>query len=194
MEERYEGRKFRTEFLSHELPEDSRMAEAMDWGARFYKIGLMPPAPGGGHAGNVSFRNHKGFIITAGGVHKGGLTPKNFVQILSCNPDTRKVDAEGELEPSSETFMHHLVYSDRPDINAIIHVHDHLVEKHAGELKIPSTKTVHPYGTLELAQEVARSVGKKKFIVIKGHGVLSMGKSLWEAARLILTMHDLAAR
>ena len=191
MGEKYGGRKFETVFISRELPDDTRTAEIMELGVKFHKMGLLP-AEEGGHAGNMSFRNHKGFVITAGGVNKGRLTPRNFVQVLSCNMDLKKVEAEGELEPSSETFIHYLIYRERADVNAIIHVHDKLVMQHFEKLKIKSTKAEHPYGTVELAYEVEKALGHQRVIVVKGHGIISLGKSPWEAGNMIMAAHQSA--
>ena len=191
MADRYEGRKFKTIFAGKDLPEDSRLAEVMRWGADLYSMGLLP-AESGGHAGNLSFRNSKGFVITAGGVNKGGLTPRNFVQVLACNLDTKTVEAVGELEPSSETMAHYLIYRERADVNAIIHVHDPLVMKHARKLDLRTTRKEHPYGTVELANEIAKALGHETYVVVKGHGVLSFGKSVWEAAKRILAVHKSA--
>lgn len=190
-ENAYVGRKFKTEFRSKELPEDTRMYEAMDLGGRLSKMGLLPKE-GGGHAGNMSFRNNRGFVITAGGIDKGKLTPMNFVQVLTCNLSEEKVIAEGELEPSSETMMHFLIYEKRKDVGAIVHVHDHEVARAWEKLNVKSTPREHPYGTIELAREVVESIGSRSYILIKGHGVLAAGKSLWEAGRLILTYHESA--
>jgi len=188
-DEKYVGRKFSTVFKTKELPEDTRMYEVMDWGAKLHKMGLLP-AESGGNAGNMSFRNSKGFVITAGGVNKGRLNPRNFVQVLSCNMDVKTVVAEGELEPSSETFTHYLIYRERPDVNAIIHAHDRLVMDHAEKLRLKSTSVHHPYGTTDLAYEVEKSIGAQKFLIVRGHGVISLGKSVWEAGKRIITMHQ----
>lgn len=188
MAEKYEGRKFETIFEGRAIPDDTRMAEIMEWGAKLFAMGLLP-GESGRNVGNFSFRNDKGFVITAGGVNKGKLTPKNFVQVIGCNLDTKKVRAIGELEPSSETMTHHLLYRERHDINAIIHVHDNLVMEQAEALGIKVTENVHPYGTTELAYEIEKAVGSQRYIGIKGHGVISLGKSVWEAGRIVLTMH-----
>ncbi len=188
MGDKYVGRKFETVFRSKELPEDLRTAEIMQWGVKLHGIGLLP-AEAGGHAGNLSFRNSKGFVITAGGVSKGRLTPKNFVQVLACNLDTKRVEASGEIEPSSETMAHHLIYRERADVNAIVHVHDPLVMEHAKKLGLRSTKREHPYGTVELAEEIGKALGHEKYIVVRGHGVISLGKSVWEAGKLIMAVH-----
>lgn len=189
MPDKYEGRKFKTVFKSKELPDDTRIAEVMMWGAKLHKLGLLP-AEAGGHAGNISFRNSRGFIITAGGVNKGRLTPKNFVQVLNANLDTKRVQAEGELEPSSETLAHNLIYRERADVNAIVHVHDNLAMKHAKKLGLRSTAKEHPYGTVELANEIAKALGSERYLVVKGHGVMSFGKSVWEAGKRIMAVHD----
>jgi ribulose-5-phosphate 4-epimerase/fuculose-1-phosphate aldolase len=189
--EEYEGRKFETVFRSRELPEDSRVMEIIDWGARLHRLGLLPHASGG-FAGNMSFRNSNGFVITSGGVDKGKLLPNDFVQVLSCSPESMKVTAEGEMEPSSETFMHYMIYEKRKDVNAIIHVHDKEVARKASKLKVKSTRHKQPYGTPELAREVEKAAGHEKFLVIKDHGVVSFGKSVWEAAKMAVTMHEAA--
>ncbi len=42
MADKYEGRKFKTIFAGKDLPEDSRLAEIMRWGADLYSMGLLP--------------------------------------------------------------------------------------------------------------------------------------------------------
>jgi hypothetical protein len=66
MGDKYEGRKFETVFKREDFPEDTRMYEMMEWAAKFKKMGLIYPEPGG-FAGNFSFRNSRGFIITPAG-------------------------------------------------------------------------------------------------------------------------------
>ncbi len=190
---KYFGRKFKTELKNAEMIEDSRIYEVIQLGERFKKMGLLP-AEDGGHAGNFSFRNDRGFVITAGGVDKGKLSPRNFVQVLKCNMDTKKVFAEGEMQPSSETFAHYLIYREKKAVNAIIHVHDSLVLENAKKLGIKSTSSHHPYGTPELAYDIEKTLGHDRYIAVMGHGVLAAGKSLWEAGRLIVTNHERARK
>ncbi|MFH0956494.1 MAG: class II aldolase/adducin family protein [Candidatus Aenigmatarchaeota archaeon] len=191
MAEKYGGRKFRTIFKGSEAPEDSRITEAMMWGQKFHAMGLLP-VEDGGHAGNISFRNDRGFVITAGGKDKGKLNQADFVQVLSCNIDNGTVTAEGEAEPSSETLAHCMLYERRKDIDAIIHVHDPLVLSCVGKLGIKATAHIHSYGTPELAREIVASVGKRNFLAVKGHGVIALGKSLWEAGKIIEAYHSAA--
>jgi L-fuculose-phosphate aldolase len=192
-EDMYTGRKFKTTFSSKEVPEDSRIYEMISLGEKFHGMHLLPKERGG-HAGNMSFRNSKGFVITAGGIDKGKLTQDDFVQVLSCNVDTKSVRAEGAKEPSSETMMHYLIYSTRPEVGAIIHVHDDTLLSKAVKLKVKETSSPHPYGTVELAKDVVKSIGKADFVAVRKHGVVSLGKSLWEAGKRITTMHEAAMR
>jgi ribulose-5-phosphate 4-epimerase/fuculose-1-phosphate aldolase len=190
-ENAYVGRKFKTEFRSAEPPEDTRIYEVMSLGEKFSKMGMLPKESGG-FAGNMSFRNNRGFVITAGGVDKGKLARKSFVQVLTCSPVAGTVAAEGMMEPSSEAMMHYLIYEKRKDVGAIVHVHDDSMMVKSNALSVKSTRTKLPYGTIELAREVTECLGRHSYIVIKGHGVLAAGKSLWEAGRLILTYHESA--
>jgi len=190
-DEKYSGRKFETAFASMEVPDDSRIAELMEWGERLHGMGLMP-AEKGGFAGNMSFRNQKGFVITAGGISKGKLQRRDFVQVVSCSIDQKKAVAEGLAEPSSETFTHYLIYKSRPDVNAIVHVHDDLIMKNAEKMKVRMTAREHEYGTIELAREVEEALGRQKILAVKHHGIVSVGRSIWEAGRWILTFHDKA--
>jgi len=189
MGEKYEGRKFRTTFVGKEVPEETRSSEIIEWGKKFHSMGLFPEDDAK-NAGNMSFRNSRGFVITSGGSDKRKLHFKDLVQVVSCNIDTMEVEAEGVAEPSSETMLHNLIYSERQDINAIIHVHDRLVLGSAKDLGIPVTKKKQEYGTPELAREVAKVLGHESFIAIKDHGIVSMGKSVWEAGKQVQAFHN----
>ncbi len=188
-EDKYVGRKFKTDLTEKEVMEDTRIYEIIRLGEKFKKIGLLPKE-NGGYGGNMSFRNDRGFVITAGGVDAGKMDPQKFVQVLKCNIDTGKVFAEGLMEPSSETMMHYIIYRDKPSVNAVIHVHDNIVLENAEELNIKTTPKAHPYGTPELAYEIEKTIGHEKYIAIKDHGVIAIGKSLWEAGKLVESMHD----
>jgi len=61
--------------------------------------------------------------------------------------------------------------------------------KHAHKLKLRSTAKAHPYGTVELANEIAKALDHERYLVVKGHGVISFGKSLWEAGKMIMAVH-----
>ncbi len=76
-------------------------------------------------AGNFSFRDGESgrIFITASGLDKGGITPQDLLEIdLEC----RVVAGPGSLKlgkPSAETALHGVIYRDRPEARAIVHVH-----------------------------------------------------------------------
>ena len=48
----------------------------------------------------------------------------------------------------------------------------------------------YPYGTMELARAVKRSAKKWDYIIMKDHGVLSLGKDIKTAFKLIKKYHE----
>ena len=83
-------------------------------------------------------------------------------------------------------LVHEAIYKKFPEVNAIIHAHDEsVVEKANG---IPVTEVDYPCGCLEAAKEIMRTleISNSKYIILKNHGVLALGKDLGEAKNLIL--------
>jgi methylthioribulose-1-phosphate dehydratase len=69
-------------------------------------------------SGNFSVRVDGRILITASGLDKGTLTPAGLLE----------VDLEGKVQtpgarPSAETALHLVLYRERPDAGAILHVH-----------------------------------------------------------------------
>ena len=71
-------------------------------------------------AGNFSFRDAASgrIFITASGLDKGGITPDDLLEIdAHCNV------LAGAGKPSAETSLHGVIYHDKPEAQAIFHVH-----------------------------------------------------------------------
>jgi L-fuculose-phosphate aldolase len=98
--------------------------------------------------------------------------------------------AAGLKEPSSETAMHSLIYATRPDVGAIIHVHDRALmsEKAVAKLRLPVTDNEHAYGTREIAGAVAALIAKSDAAVARGHGIVVVGKSIDDAAQYLVKL------
>ena len=81
-------------------------------GRRLYAQGLMP-----GESGNLSIRTEDGILLTPGGFCKGRLEPNDLVLV--------GMDGEisGDGWPTSELPMHLTIYRERPEIEAVVHVH-----------------------------------------------------------------------
>jgi ribulose-5-phosphate 4-epimerase/fuculose-1-phosphate aldolase len=141
---------------------------------------------GGLSYGNASAR-HEGdvFWMSASGVDKSrlrevgteillvtGYDPERGVIRLSVPPDVQP------RRVSVDAIEHLTIYREHPEIGGILHVHGWMTGA-------PSTETVYPCGTEELALEVAgllREVPDPAHAVIgmKNHGVTITGTSLDE--------------
>jgi len=127
--------------------------------------------------GNISVRYGKRMIITATNADLGKLEDEDFVEVVDYNPVTNIAMVIGMREPSRETPMHWLLYS-RKDINAIIHTHK-IFEN------VPTTQKERPAGSIELAFEVLKAIGKNKLINIKNHGSVAVGETIDKAMEVM---------
>jgi L-fuculose-phosphate aldolase len=139
-----------------------------------------------GSGGNVSVR-HDDLIYT---------TPTGSCLGFLKEEDICIVNLNGEIikgAPTSETNMHLKIYQNRKDVNAIVHTHslhstalsivDKKIELLTPEAEIFLKKIGYvdylPCGSLELAEEVSKR--NEDVIVLKNHGIVTLGKNLLEA-------------
>lgn len=188
------GIRFETVFLSGNPPDDERTEQLIYWCHRFDKLGLAPMS-----AGNLSFRTKQGFIITATGVELRAAEKENLIEVIKVEIREERVlvYAQGGMVPSKESVLHSGVYNLRPEVNAVFHTHDQLVVQFADELKLPCTEGEQPRGSYQLAQEVQRMLGLRKdarYLVLRNHGVIAMGKTLEEAGKLAEHMNEMALK
>ena len=178
--------KFKTVFISDEVPEEKEIEELKYWCTQFQKNNLTPPHEGNS-VGNLSCRVEDEFIITGSMLKtKENLNNDFFVRVVNYDVYKNAIYAEGKMEPSSESIMHFLIYNTRDDLNAIFHGHSDLITKNAEKLKIPITKNEQPPGTMELANEVLDALGDNNIIVIKNGGFVVLGNSMKGAGQLVL--------
>ena len=101
--------------------------------------------------------------------------------------------ATSTLLPSSDAFLHARIYAVRTDVGAVFHGHDDLVLEHADalarDLGIVSTPEALLFGTREDAIETARALGQADYIIRKGHGFVSVGRTLDLAGERALLVH-----
>lgn len=185
MPEIYVGVKFHTIFVKKEIPKGKLNKELIAVGKRIAKYGLN----GDMGWGNISYRKENGFVINATKESIGKLNEEKLVFVKSADWKKKSVKAIGLKEPSSECFMHAIAYELRKDITVVLHLHDNLVLKHAKELRVKETRTEKPYGTIELAKEIKKVLGKENCIAIKNHGILALGKNMDDAFALAVELH-----
>ena len=187
MSEQYIGVKFHPLYRQQIPPEHPALATLKHWCSVFDREGLAPPYPGGSY-GNLSFRTERSsFIITGTSIGlKNDLENGCFVEIHTCDQIAKTIEITGVRAPSSETFMHSLIYQARPDIHAIFHGHNVPITDHALQLAIPETPQAYDYGTIDLAQGAAQLAESADFFVIKEHGFVALGTTMEEAGKLSL--------
>ena len=187
MSEIYSGTKFKTTFKEKKVLNNEKIDELTKYCNKFAELGLAPFVDGG-HAGNLSFRTENGFIITAAGADLSKISKEDFVEIIDVNND--EVTVIGTKEPSSETLMHDSISQKRQDVNAIFHGHDKIVMEKLQDL--PITEKEQPYGSKALADEVIKVINNNNYIIIKNHGILSLGKTMEQAGTLAIKTHNKA--
>jgi L-ribulose-5-phosphate 4-epimerase len=155
-------------------------------------------------SGNISGRDPESgwVVIKPSGVPYNELTPENMVVV---NLDGQVV--EGKLRPSSDTFAHVYVYSHRPEVNGVVHTHSTFATAWAAVGRpIPAVLTaicdefggpipIGAYariGNDEIGQEILRSIGSSPAILMKNHGVFTIGRTPEAAVKTAVMVEDVA--
>jgi L-ribulose-5-phosphate 4-epimerase len=155
-------------------------------------------------SGNVSGRDPKtGFVvIKPSGLRYEDLTPESMVVV-----DLDGKVVEGKYRPSSDTFAHVYVYRHRPDVNGMVHTHSTFATAWAAAGRpIPAVLTaicdefggpipVGAYAKIggdEIGQEIIRSIGSSPAILMKNHGVFTVGKTPEAAVKAAVMVEDVA--
>ena len=185
--ETYEGIKFKTEFIGGACPVSEKLRRLNHWVYIFGELGLAPVHPEGAY-GNHSFREEGNrFVIT-----KTGMKPSE--KLLASDYCLVEEDLQKGLflvqadhEPSSESFLHSLIYRNFSDVQVIMHGHSLLLNRYAETLGIEETEKECAYGTRELA-ESALDVCERgaSFFILKNHGFVATGVDVETTAALVL--------
>jgi L-ribulose-5-phosphate 4-epimerase len=155
--------------------------------------------------GNVSARDPASglVVIKPSGVMCPDLTPDKMV-VLDLEGQIR----EGVLKPSSDTAIHLYIYRHRPDINGIVHTHSRYATAFAAAGRpIPCVLTAIadefggaiPCGGFVLIGDeaigtiVVESIGKSPAVLLKHHGVFTVGKDAQAAVKAAVMTEDVAA-
>lgn len=162
------------------------------WVLLFSQLGLAPLHSSGAY-GNQSFRTSgDSFIITRTGMFP---TPEfkhqNYTLVESFDKELNSFTTRGTSPPSSESFLHRLIYEESQEVNAIFHGHSELLTSGADILGIPVTEAFYDYGTIELAESALDVVrGGCSFFILKDHGFVSLGKTINEAGKQTLSYYQ----
>jgi L-ribulose-5-phosphate 4-epimerase len=155
-------------------------------------------------SGNISGRDPESgwVVIKPSGIRYDELTAENMVVV-----DLEGRVVEGSLKPSSDTFAHVYVYRQRPEINGVVHTHSTFATAWAAVGRpIPAVLTaicdefggpvpVGAYAKIggdEIGQEILRSIGASPAILMKNHGVFTIGKTPEAAVKAAVMVEDVA--
>ena len=155
-------------------------------------------------SGNVSGRDPETglIVIKPSGLKFPELTPENMVIV---DPDTRLV--EGDLGPSSDTASHAYVYRHRPDVMGVVHTHSNYATAFAAVGRpIPVVLTAiadefgcevpcAPYariGGQEIGKAIVEHIGPSLAVLMKQHGVFTIGASVEKALKAAVMVEDIA--
>jgi L-ribulose-5-phosphate 4-epimerase len=154
--------------------------------------------------GNVSARDPETnlVVIKPSGVMYDDLRPEDHV-VLDLEGDIR----EGELKPSSDTASHLYIYRHRPDVNGIVHTHSPYATAFAALGKpIPVYLTAIAdefggpipcagfalIGGEEIGQQVVEHIGHSPAVLLKNHGVFTVGRTVRDAVKAAVMVEDVA--
>jgi L-ribulose-5-phosphate 4-epimerase len=155
-------------------------------------------------SGNVSGRDPEtGYVvIKPSGVKYEDLQANQLV-VLDVNGQI----VEGQLKPSSDTASHLYIYRQRPDVNGIVHTHSSYASAFAAVGKpIPVYLTAIAdefggpipcggfalIGGEEIGRVVVESIGDSPAVLLKNHGVFTIGPDAEAAVKAAVMVEDVA--
>jgi len=155
-------------------------------------------------SGNISARDQDTglVVIKPSGVRYEDLTPEKMV-IVDLDGNV----VETDLQPSSDTATHLYIYRHRPDAGGIVHTHSTFATAFAavGRPILPNLTAICdefggpiPVGEFaliggeEIGLEIIRAIGDSNAILMKNHGVFTIGKTATDALKSAVMVEDAA--
>jgi L-ribulose-5-phosphate 4-epimerase len=154
--------------------------------------------------GNVSARDPESnlVVIKPSGVLYADLRPEDHVVL---NLDGGII--EGSLKPSSDTASHLYIYRHRSDVNGVVHTHSSYATAFAALGKpIPVYLTAMAdefggpipcagfalIGGEEIGKQVVEHIGTSPAVLLKNHGVFTIGSTAQNAVKAAVMVEDVA--
>jgi len=153
-------------------------------------------------SGNVSARDvESGLVaIKASGIRYEELRPEHMIVV-----DLDGKIVEGNLKPSSDTASHLYIYRHRPEVCGVVHTHSAYATAFAAVNKpIPVVLTAIAdefggpipcggfalIGGEEIGKVVVESIGRSPAVLLKNHGVFTIGKDARSAVKAAIMTED----
>jgi ribulose-5-phosphate 4-epimerase/fuculose-1-phosphate aldolase len=158
-----------------------------------------------GSSGNISVRTDGGWLMTPTNASLGRLDP---ARLSKLGPDGRLISGDA---PTKESFLHRVMYEERPETGAVVHLHSTysvavscLAEIDPTDVLPPITAyyvmrvgrlPLVPYfrpGDLALAEAVRGFAGKHHAVLLANHGPVVGGTDLDAAVNAIEELEETA--
>jgi L-ribulose-5-phosphate 4-epimerase len=154
--------------------------------------------------GNVSARDPEtGYVvIKPSGVRYKDLRPERMVIV-----DLAGQCVEGDLKPSSDTASHLYVYCHRSDVNGVVHTHSPYATAFAAlgqPIPVCLTAIADEFGGPipcggfaliggeQIGRVVVESIGSSSAVLLKSHGVFTVGPTAEAAVKAAVMAEDVA--
>ena len=180
---------------------DAKAREAIcAHGASIFARGLTA-----GSSGNISLRTDDGWLMTPTNASLGRLDPARLSKLA---PDGRLIAGD---PPTKESFLHRVMYEERRDTGAVVHLHSThsvavscLAEIDPADALPPITAyyvmrvgklPLVPYfrpGDLALAEAVRGFASRHHAVLLANHGPVVAGSSLDAAVNAIEELEETA--
>jgi L-ribulose-5-phosphate 4-epimerase len=155
-------------------------------------------------SGNVSGRDFESglVVIKPSGVPYQELTRSGLVIV-----DLDGQVVEGDLDPSVDTATHLYIYRHRPDVGGVVHTHSPyatsfaalgrpipvyltaIADEFGGPIPLGAYAQI---GGEEIGREIVRSIGESPAILMKNHGVFTVGPTPRAAVKAAAMVEDVA--
>ncbi len=155
-------------------------------------------------SGNVSGRDSETgcAVVKPSGVLYEELTPETM---LVVDLDGKVI--EGDMKPSVDAATHLYVYRHMPQVNGVVHTHSNYATAFAAlnrPIPVYLTAIADEFGCVipcgryakiggeEIGEEIVRAIGDSPAILMKNHGVFTVGPDPLEALKAAVTVEDVA--
>jgi L-ribulose-5-phosphate 4-epimerase len=155
--------------------------------------------------GNVSARDPESGLVAIkpSGVSYEDLTAETMV-VLDLDGNV----VEGSYKPSSDTYSHLYIYRNRPDVHGVVHTHSRYAtafaavgrpipvyltaqaDEFGGEIPCAGFSLI---GDDSIGRLVVDGIGSSPAILLKNHGVFTIGPSAKAAVKAAVMTEDVAA-
>ena len=152
--------------------------------------------------GNVSARDPETglVVIKPSGVRYEDLRPEQMVVV-----DLQGQVVEGQLKPSSDTASHLYIYRHRPDVGGVVHTHSPYATAFAAvgrPIPVVLTAIADEFGgpipcggfaligDESIGKVVIDSIGNSPAVLLKNHGVFTVGRTAEAAVKAAVMTED----